>query len=113
MSKKPLLETATARPRSSHCLPLPVKPSLRWGRLFHGKRYRNVRRTPGANYHEGQFADCVSIFTEYARAESLAFPSVSREGQMTQARAPDPTGLERYRHYLELLARLHVQPRFR
>lgn len=32
---------------------------------------------------------------------------------MTQAAAPDPAGLERYRHYLELLARLHLQPRFR
>ncbi len=31
---------------------------------------------------------------------------------MTQA-APDPAGLERYRHYLELLARLHLQPRLR
>jgi RNA polymerase sigma-70 factor (ECF subfamily) len=32
---------------------------------------------------------------------------------MTEARAPDPAGLERYRHYLEMLARLHLQPRFR
>src|SRR5437868_10903834 len=32
---------------------------------------------------------------------------------MTQAAAPGPAGLERYRHYLELLARLHLQPRFR
>jgi RNA polymerase sigma-70 factor (ECF subfamily) len=32
---------------------------------------------------------------------------------MTQAAGPDPAGLERYRHYLELLARLHIQPRFR
>jgi RNA polymerase sigma-70 factor (ECF subfamily) len=32
---------------------------------------------------------------------------------MTQERSPDPAGLERYRHYLELLARLHLQPRFR
>ena len=29
------------------------------------------------------------------------------------SQAPDPAGLERYRHYLELLARLHLQPRFR
>lgn len=32
---------------------------------------------------------------------------------MSLAAAPDPAGLERYRHYLELLARLHLQPRFR
>jgi RNA polymerase sigma-70 factor (ECF subfamily) len=32
---------------------------------------------------------------------------------MTQAAAPDPAGLERYRDYLDLLARLHLQPRFR
>jgi RNA polymerase sigma-70 factor (ECF subfamily) len=32
---------------------------------------------------------------------------------MTQARAPDPAGLELYRNYLELLARLQLQPRFR
>jgi RNA polymerase sigma-70 factor (ECF subfamily) len=32
---------------------------------------------------------------------------------MTQAAAPDPAGLERYRPYLELLARLQLQPRFR
>ncbi len=32
---------------------------------------------------------------------------------MTQAAAPDPGGLERYRHYLELLARLHLPPRLR
>ncbi|MBI3862057.1 MAG: sigma-70 family RNA polymerase sigma factor [Planctomycetia bacterium] len=32
---------------------------------------------------------------------------------MTHAPAPDPAGLERYRHYLELLARLQLQPRFR
>lgn len=32
---------------------------------------------------------------------------------MTQPAAPDPAELERYRHYLELLARLHLQPRFR
>jgi RNA polymerase sigma-70 factor (ECF subfamily) len=32
---------------------------------------------------------------------------------MTQARAPDAAGLERYRPYLELLARLHLQPRIR
>jgi RNA polymerase sigma-70 factor (ECF subfamily) len=31
---------------------------------------------------------------------------------MTQVQAPDPAGLERYRHYLELLARLQLQPRF-
>lgn len=30
-----------------------------------------------------------------------------------QAGAPDAAGLERYRHYLELLARLHLPPRFR
>jgi RNA polymerase sigma-70 factor (ECF subfamily) len=29
------------------------------------------------------------------------------------SQASDPAGLERYRHYLELLARLHLQPRFR
>ena len=32
---------------------------------------------------------------------------------MTHAAAPDPAGLENYRRYLELLARLHLQPRFR
>jgi RNA polymerase sigma-70 factor (ECF subfamily) len=32
---------------------------------------------------------------------------------MTQGQAPDPAGLEQYRSYLELLARLHLQPRFR
>src|SRR4029077_16586739 len=32
---------------------------------------------------------------------------------MSHAAAPDPAGLERYRPYLELLARLHLQPRFR
>jgi RNA polymerase sigma-70 factor (ECF subfamily) len=32
---------------------------------------------------------------------------------MAQAGARDSAGLERYRHYLELLARLHLQPRFR
>ncbi len=31
---------------------------------------------------------------------------------MTRAAVPDPAGLERYRHYLELLARSHLQPRF-
>jgi RNA polymerase sigma-70 factor (ECF subfamily) len=31
---------------------------------------------------------------------------------MTQSKAPGPDGLEAYRHYLELLARLHLQPRF-
>jgi RNA polymerase sigma-70 factor (ECF subfamily) len=32
---------------------------------------------------------------------------------MMEPGAPDPAVLERYRHYLELLARLHLQPRFR
>jgi RNA polymerase sigma-70 factor (ECF subfamily) len=32
---------------------------------------------------------------------------------MTQASVPDPAGLERYRHYLELLARLQLRPRLR
>jgi RNA polymerase sigma-70 factor (ECF subfamily) len=32
---------------------------------------------------------------------------------MTPPRAPGPAGLERYRPYLELLARLHLPPRFR
>jgi RNA polymerase sigma-70 factor (ECF subfamily) len=32
---------------------------------------------------------------------------------MTQADAPDPAGLERYRPYLELLARLQLRPRLR
>jgi RNA polymerase sigma-70 factor (ECF subfamily) len=32
---------------------------------------------------------------------------------MTQAAAPDPAWLERYRPYLELLARLYLQPRLR
>jgi RNA polymerase sigma-70 factor (ECF subfamily) len=32
---------------------------------------------------------------------------------MTQAGAPDPAGLERYRHYLQLLVRLQLQPRLR
>jgi RNA polymerase sigma-70 factor (ECF subfamily) len=33
--------------------------------------------------------------------------------RMTQPGAPDPLDLERYRHYLELLARLHLRPRLR
>jgi RNA polymerase sigma-70 factor (ECF subfamily) len=32
---------------------------------------------------------------------------------MTQASVPDPAGLEQYRHYLELLARLRLEPRLR
>jgi RNA polymerase sigma-70 factor, ECF subfamily len=32
---------------------------------------------------------------------------------MTQGGPPDPAGLEHYRHYLELLARLQLQPSFR
>ncbi len=32
---------------------------------------------------------------------------------MTPAAGLDPAGLERYRHYLELLARLHLPPRLR
>jgi RNA polymerase sigma-70 factor, ECF subfamily len=32
---------------------------------------------------------------------------------MTHARPLDPAELERYRHYLELMARLQLQPRFR
>src|SRR5579859_3082473 len=32
---------------------------------------------------------------------------------MTPSAVPDPAGLERYRQYLELLARLLLQPRFR
>jgi RNA polymerase sigma-70 factor (ECF subfamily) len=32
---------------------------------------------------------------------------------MIQSAAPDPAGLERYRQYLELLARLHLPPKLR
>jgi RNA polymerase sigma-70 factor (ECF subfamily) len=41
------------------------------------------------------------------------FRPYSKRADMTQAGPLDPAELERYRHYLELLARLQLQPRFR
>jgi RNA polymerase sigma-70 factor (ECF subfamily) len=53
-------------------------------------------------------------FLQNTRGPILAhFRLLTTEASMTQTRAPDAAALERFRHYLELLARLHLQPRFR
>ena len=87
-------------PRTSHGEILPE--GCRGGATVGGWNSR-VRSSRCGNHH----------LAEKVRAVLRGFPSVSQEAEMTHAKPTDPADLERYRYYLELLARLQLQPRFR